>query len=123
VFELKIFLPTYSHAEVITPTSEKNERASKAVLETTLSSWFEKSNVSGFGDVRALETREIPADAFSVPPNLISELESIWANAFYPSRVPAEPHKVHLYGPGGFFEPHRDTPQTGLVGTMLVGPR
>jgi hypothetical protein len=130
VFELKIFLPTYSHAEVITPTSEKNERASKAVLETTLSSWFEKSNVSGFGDVRALETRvdvsvrsarEIPADAFSVPPNLLSELESIWANAFYPSRVRAEPYKVHLYGPSGFFEPHRDTPQTGLVGTMLVG--
>jgi len=31
------------------------------------------------------------------------------------------PYKIHLYGPGGHFKSHRDTPETGLVGTFLVG--
>ena len=30
-------------------------------------------------------------------------------------------YKIHLYGPGGHFKSHRDLPETGLVGTFLVG--
>ena len=33
----------------------------------------------------------------------------------------AVPYKIHLYGPGGHFKSHRDTPETNLVGTFLVG--
>ncbi len=45
----------------------------------------------------------------------------MWREHFLPRNVRAEPYKIHLYGPGGHFKSHRDTPETGLVGTFLVG--
>jgi len=38
-----------------------------------------------------------------------------------PARVRAVPYKLNVYGPGGGFQVHKDTPQAGLVGTGLIG--
>ncbi|KAF7362397.1 hypothetical protein MVEN_00586900 [Mycena venus] len=95
-----------------------------------LRQWYEAGTVSGYGDVKTQETkidpavrdaREIPASEFHVSPDLIARVQDIWAKSFFPTHVRAEPYKIHLYGPGGKFKAHRDTPETGLVGTFLVG--
>ncbi|KAJ7211573.1 hypothetical protein GGX14DRAFT_697249 [Mycena pura] len=95
-----------------------------------LQRWYEAAAVSGYGDVKAQETkvdpavrdaREIPASEFSVSPDLIAQVQELWGAWFFPTQVRAEAYKIHLYGPGGKFKAHRDTPETDLVGTFLVG--
>ncbi|KAJ7479999.1 hypothetical protein B0H11DRAFT_1263540 [Mycena galericulata] len=95
-----------------------------------LQGWYKAGAVSGYGDVKAQETkvdlavrdaREIPASEFRVSPDLIARVQDIWGASFFPTQVRAEPYKIHLYGPGGKFKAHRDTPETDLVGTFLVG--
>ena len=92
--------------------------------------WFEHSAISGYGDMQSLETkvdcevrnaREIPASEFEVEPIFLQKIQSLWSDHFLPRSVRAVPYKIHLYGPGGHFKSHRDTPETGLVGTFLVG--
>ena len=99
-------------------------------IAALLPAWFEHSVISGYGDMQALETkvdpdvrnaREIPASEFSVKPELLNQIQKKWGSHFLPRKVRAEPYKIHLYGPGGHFKSHRDTPETGLVGTFLVG--
>ena len=91
---------------------------------------YKHADKSPFGDLHALETRvdpkvrdarEIPADQFTVDPDLLNTIRTTWARYFIPDDVRVEPHKIHLYGPGGHFKSHRDTPEPGLVGTFLVG--
>ncbi|KAJ6597276.1 hypothetical protein DFH09DRAFT_1134129 [Mycena vulgaris] len=104
---------------------------SAADVGERLRQWYESGAVSGYGDVKAQETkvdpavrdaREIPASEFSVAPELINRVQEIWGEAsFFPTHVRAEPYKIHLYGPGGKFKAHRDTPETDLVGTFLLG--
>jgi hypothetical protein len=92
--------------------------------------WFEKADISGYGDMETLQTKidsavrsakEIPATEFTIDCQLIERIRKIWADNFIPSTVRVEPYKIHLYGPQGRFRAHRDTPETGLVGTFLVG--
>jgi len=99
-------------------------------IEPLLHTWFEHSAISGYGDMQSLETkvdsevrhaREIPASEFEVEPKFLKEIQELWGEHFLPQNVRAEPYKIHLYGPGGHFKSHRDTPETGLVGTFLVG--
>ena len=52
---------------------------------------------------------------------LIKRVERLWSKCFLPKAVRATPHKIHIYGPGGQFKPHMDTPEQNLVGTFLVG--
>ncbi|KDQ55557.1 hypothetical protein JAAARDRAFT_59585 [Jaapia argillacea MUCL 33604] len=103
---------------------------SRSETNARLSQWFEHASVSGYGDVLAQETkfnedvrnaREIPAFEFFVEEDLLESIKSCWAQSFHPSNVRVEPYKIHLYGPGGHFRPHRDTPSTNLVGTFLLG--
>ncbi|KAF8216640.1 hypothetical protein K438DRAFT_1953547 [Mycena galopus ATCC 62051] len=100
------------------------------ILNERLRKWYEGGAVSGYGDVKAQETkvdpnvrhaREIPASEFRVSPALIAQVEELWGTSFFPTHVRADPYKIHLYGPGGKFKTHRDTPETDLVGTFLVG--
>ena len=86
--------------------------------------------MSGYGDVRSQDTKidldvrnacEIPSDEFSVGKKLLGRIEAAWAKSFLPRKVRAEPYKIHLYGPGGHFKSHRDTPEMDLVGTFLLG--
>jgi hypothetical protein len=99
-------------------------------IDTLLRTWFEHSAISGYGDMQTLETkvdpevrnaREIPASEFEVRPEFLEKIEDLWGKRFIPRKVRAVPYKIHLYGPGGHFKSHRDTPETGLVGTFLVG--
>ncbi|KAL6303420.1 hypothetical protein BKA93DRAFT_929125 [Sparassis latifolia] len=108
--------------------SGKPKVTSRSSLTKQLKRWFENGAVSGFGDVRAQETkvdanvrdaREIPASEFSVSPNLIEQVAKCWGDHFVPGSVRVEPYKIHMYGPGGKFKAHRDTPETNLVGTFL----
>lgn len=100
-------------------------------LRERLRRWLGGALTSGYGDVREQVTkvdesirtaREIGASEFAVEDELLRRIESIWTDQFVPSAdVRAEPYKIHLYGPGGHFKMHRDTPQKDLVGTFLVG--
>ncbi|KAJ7285992.1 hypothetical protein C8J57DRAFT_1708386 [Mycena rebaudengoi] len=93
--------------------------------------WYNEGAVSGYGDGKTLETkvdlsvrdaREIPEGEFNLNPELLVAIQEQWAASnFSPSNVIAKPYKICLYGPGGKFEQHRDTPETDLVGTFLVG--
>ncbi|KAI0049231.1 hypothetical protein FA95DRAFT_925238 [Auriscalpium vulgare] len=98
--------------------------------EDVLRMLFDGAAISGFGDVRSQETkvdagvrnaREIPASEFTVSPSLIDAISEIWSKHFEPRDVTVAPYKMHLYGQGGLFKALRDTPETGLVGTFLVG--
>ena len=96
-----------------------------------LKKWYENGDVSGYGDVREQVTRvdekvrnarEIPATQFHVEPELLERIAALWDQNFYPNHgIRVEPYKIHLYGPEGHFDIHRDTPQKDLVGTFLLG--
>jgi hypothetical protein len=101
-----------------------------STIDNLLHDWFEHSAISGYGDMRSLQTkvdsevrnaREIPASEFEVEPEFLKQIQNLWSAHFLPRSVRAEPYKIHLYGPGGHFKSHRDHPEKGLVGTFLVG--
>jgi hypothetical protein len=52
--------------------------------------------------------------------NFSIEYEKHGQRCLSPADVPVEPYKIHIYGPFGHFRSHRDTPEEGLVGTLLV---
>jgi hypothetical protein len=90
----------------------------------------EHGATSGYGDVKALETkvnayirdaREILASEFSVKREFLDPIRETWAKTFIPADVPVKPYRIHIYGPFGHFRSHRDTLEEGLVGTFLVG--
>ena len=117
------------HLHITRPGCEYNGNVGKK-LDTLLPAWFEHSAISGYGDMRSLETkvdsevrnaREIPASEFDVKPEFLVKIQKLWGRHFLPRNVRAVPYKIHLYGPGGHFKSHRDTPETNLVGTFLVG--
>ncbi|KAI0787584.1 hypothetical protein C8Q74DRAFT_1216211 [Fomes fomentarius] len=99
--------------------------------KTRLQAWYDNAKVSGYGDVQdqvtkidasVRDAREIPASEFIVKPELLDEIADVWDTHFYSNQgVRVEPYKIHLYGPGGHFSVHRDTPQKDLVGTFLLG--
>lgn len=85
---------------------------------------------SPYGQVSTLRTivdetihkaKQIDASNFSVSETFISKVEEFWGDHFHPAKVRAEPYKIKLYSPDGMFRTHKDTPETGLVGTFLVG--
>ena len=99
-------------------------------IDDLLPVWFEHSAISGYGDVQSFQTkvdsevrhaREILASEFEVQPKLLEKIQNLWGEHFLPRKVRAQPYKIHLYGPGGHFKSHRDTPETDLVGTFLIG--
>ena len=120
------------HLRITRPGCEYNDAVSsyRSEIDGLLHDWFKHSAISGYGDMLSLETkvdsevrnaREIPASEFEVKPEFLKKIQDTWGEHFLPRDVRAEPYKIHLYGPGGHFKSHRDTPETGLVGTFLVG--
>jgi hypothetical protein len=124
-FNLHITRPGCEYDGPVDTTTEGTEAFAKLLPD-----WLKHAAVSGFGDVRTQETRvdskvrnacEISADQFSVDQELIERIQATWSTHFVPRKVRAVPYKIHLYGPGGLFKSHRDTPEKDLVGTFLVG--
>ena len=121
----------FFHLSITRPGCEYNDVVQYySKIDDLLPSWFEHSAISGYGDMQSLETkvdcevrnaREIPASEFEVEPEFLEKIQESWKTHFLPRNVRAVPYKIHLYGPGGHFKSHRDTPETGLVGTFLVG--
>jgi hypothetical protein len=81
-------------------------------IQALLPAWFESAAVSGYGDMKALETKvdpavrdakEILANEFTVEPSFLEKIRETWAGSFIPKDVRVEPYKIHLYGPGGHF--------------------
>ncbi|OSD05532.1 hypothetical protein PYCCODRAFT_1362350 [Trametes coccinea BRFM310] len=134
-FRLRITRSSCEFDAVISPTRTPPRSggggAEYKKLEELLKRWYDNAAVSGYGDVREQVTkidpdirdaREIPASEFIVEPELLRQVERTWQRHFVPGdAVRAVPYKIHLYGWGGKFEEHRDTPELGLVGTFLVG--
>lgn len=69
-------------------------------------------------DPEVRNAREITE--FSVDNNLIVKLEERWKQDMYPKDVKLVPYKINLYDKDGNFQLHKDTPDTCLVGTILV---
>ncbi|RDX45125.1 hypothetical protein OH76DRAFT_1021835 [Lentinus brumalis] len=137
-FKLQITRPTCKFdGEMVPPAgfhrkdSPKFAKGEKTAISKRLRQWYKDADVSGYGDVREQVTkvdetvrkaREIPATQFSVEPELLERIARLWDQHFYPNRgIRVEPYKIHLYGPGGRFGAHRDTPQKDLIGTFLLG--
>lgn len=123
-FRLKITRPGCEFDGIIYDPSDH------AKIRKFVTRLYENAAISAFGDLRTLETRidpkvrdarEIPADQFAVDPRLLREVRTAWAEHFAPTTVRVRPYKIHVYGPGGHFKSHRDSPEPGLVGTFLVG--
>lgn len=121
-FHLRVTRPGCEFDGEVAPESDS--------ITELLPDWFENAAVSGYGDMRVLETkvdpsvrdaREILANDFIVDSSLLEQIRETWATNFFPRKVRVEPYKINIYGPGGHFESHRDTPEVGLVGTFLVG--
>lgn len=101
-----------------------------SVSSSELEKWYENGAIAGYGDIKTLQTkvdaevrdaREILASEFTVEPKFLERIRDTWAEGFIPGNVRVEPYKVHIYGEGGHFKYHRDTPDHSLVGTFIVG--
>ncbi|TFK95901.1 hypothetical protein BDV98DRAFT_608631 [Pterulicium gracile] len=128
-FSLKV---TYPGCEFETEDLHGSDLGSNYSAEKVLRGWLEHAPVSGFGDNRldVMQTRvddtirkasKIPRESFDVDPKIIIAVSDLWSKTLLPSRVRVEPYKIHVYGEGGHFQSHRDTPEAGLVGTFLLG--
>ncbi|KAH9943641.1 hypothetical protein B0H21DRAFT_484231 [Amylocystis lapponica] len=132
-FRLRVTRQGCEYDDVVRPVQQDDKAAAEpsGPIAQLLERWYEHAVVSGYGDVRAQETkinsdvrnaREIPAADFSVEPELLKRIQDCWEETFLMSGgVRVEPYKIHLYGHGGHFKTHRDTPQMDLAGTFLVG--
>ena len=101
-----------------------------SITEATLKQWHQHGQPSAYGNTATLATvvdatvrsaREAPSDQFTVDEETRRMVERLWAEHFWPSAVRAEPYKLNVYGPGDHFAAHKDTPASGLVGTLLLG--
>ncbi|OJT06393.1 hypothetical protein TRAPUB_2767, partial [Trametes pubescens] len=138
-FNLRISRPGCEFDEPISPNRTNLVHRRKTLedmmmdnaVHKRLKEWYKNALVSGYGDVREQVTkvnksvrtaREINTSEFTVEDELLRRVENIWKEQFLPGcDVRAEPYKIHLYGPGGHFKEHRDTPQKDLMGTFLLG--
>jgi hypothetical protein len=100
------------------------------VPKELLREWWEKAHVSGYGNMRTQTTevdatvrdaREWKSDEISVSGVVTDTLAVLWGRMLQPADVRVELYKLNIYGPGGHFSAHRDTSQTDLVGTILIG--
>jgi hypothetical protein len=91
---------------------------------------WQYAHPSGFGDVKSQTTkvdaevrnaRELLPEEFEVDPAMSVEIARVWSENLFPKRVHAVPYKINIYGPGGHFSVHKDTPQLHLVGSALIG--
>lgn len=102
----------------------------RALPEDLLRAWWEKAHVSGFGNGKTQTTdvdpvvrnaREWCTGEIKVNALTTDVLAYLWGKWMEPAHVRVELYKLNVYGPGGKFAAHRDTPETGLVGTILLG--
>ena len=109
----------------------KDTLITQAVEPSLLSSWYESKDaqVSGFGDMNALETKvditvrnahEMDSTLVVPEPCLIEQIKKEWSEHLYPTDIRVEFYKMNIYGKGGKFVSHLDTPDKGLLGTALV---
>jgi hypothetical protein len=101
------------------------------IPDEIFTSLWQSAPISPFGHVASQETlidpsvrhaRELISPAnLSVNSVLLTHLAQLWSKYMLPRRVRVEAYKLNIYGPGGHFAPHRDTPASGLVGTILIG--
>ena len=105
-----------------------------AIMQLTVDADVKRFHVhaspSGYGDMQTMTTvinpdvrsaQELTSDEFTVSDDVLQLEVRLWQTRFCPPAVRAEAYKVNVYEPGDFFEPHKDTPAGGLVGTLLLG--
>ncbi|GBE84148.1 hypothetical protein SCP_0601260 [Sparassis crispa] len=104
-FKLTVTRPGCEFSGELVPKSEEED---KEAIADRLKKWYEHGE-----NVR--DAREILASEFTVSDGLVEEIKKHWGEHFIPSAVRVEPYKIHIYGPGGMFQFHRDTPERDLV--------
>lgn len=75
-------------------------------------------------DEKVRLAREVPRSAFALSLDCMRTIEEDWCLAFghdgLAVPVVAVAHKLNVYGPGGHFSLHRDTPRRNLLSTVIV---
>ena len=97
----------------------------------TFEALYARGEPSPFGDLASQTTkidlsvrqgRELRhGEHWTIGPAFVKYLERGWNQSMLPSRVKIVPHKLNMYREGGGFAWHSDTPEPGLIGTVLVG--
>jgi hypothetical protein len=115
----------------IAPSSDYDDEEEKGnqLKKETVAKLWEIAPLSGYGDVRTQTTRvdekvryarELTMEHVNVPESINRKLALYWAEHMQPRRVRVEPYKLNVYGPGGHFAPHKDTPEGDLVGSIVL---
>lgn len=117
------------HAIVIQDGDKKDVYAGKLCdLNNTeqVIKLFAVAAQSPYGNVETLEneTKLEVRDAkefvhFTLDPAFVRTLQAQVDT--YVAGASVLPYKLNIYGPGGHFAKHKDTPEQGLIGTLLVG--
>jgi len=102
----------------------------KDITQEKLKELFDAAPQAPFGDQKNLKTvvntevrnaKDITSEYFKVSQTVIDQITNSWSRGgMYPSSVIVEPYKINLYGQGGHFELHQDTPSKDMVGTALI---
>lgn len=104
------------------------------VPQEKLKELYKQADVAGFGDVKSQKTvidtsvrkaKHITSEHFTVSDDVINLIRSMWNQQdddgyLYPRNVTVVPYKINLYGEGGHFVRHQDTPDKDMVGTAVL---
>lgn len=94
---------------------------------------WKHGRISGFGNSKTNQTEFDPKvrnarelligqDFSLVDSKIVKRVEELWSRSnLYPKDVCAVPYKINIYGKGGFFVQHLDTPSSHLIGTFIIG--
>jgi hypothetical protein len=98
--------------------------------EKDLRAIFDSLPFGGYGDLVSMETKvdvnvrcakDLPKEEITLTPECTALLASMWREEkMLPRDVTVEPYKINMYGKGGKFARHVDTPSVGMVGTIVV---
>jgi hypothetical protein len=96
---------------------------------------YKCSDIATYGNLDVMATeinkevrsgKDLYADSFEVDPKLINKLRNVWVKNMYPlmkldrDKIKIVPYKINLYSDGDHFKNHTDTPDTDLIGTILI---
>lgn len=97
--------------------------------QKTLEDLYEAADIATFGNLETMTTdidnsvrsgKHVPQSCFKIKDDIIEKLQKEWELNMLPCNVKIVPYKINLYGKGGHFSRHCDTPDLNLVGTILL---
>ena len=98
--------------------------------ENEVKELYNNATNSGFGDMKKLETvidenvrkaKEYNSSECKPSEYYKTRCTEFWTEHFFPHKnIDLQFYKMNIYGPGGKFVAHKDTPEPGLIGTVIL---